>query len=147
MITITKHYHFYAAHRNELLNDKCSNIHGHTYMLDVEFNMNNETDESGVTMLFSEIDKHVEPFIRAMDHCFIIHSKDPLYYVLQGKTRLYVLEDPTSCENLAKHILNMLEDIEELPSVLSVTLAETTSSKITVYQEHYEVAKLDFLDE
>jgi 6-pyruvoyltetrahydropterin/6-carboxytetrahydropterin synthase len=34
--TIIKDYHFYTAHRNENLRDKCRNIHGHTYYLKID---------------------------------------------------------------------------------------------------------------
>ena len=33
---IQKQYKFYAAHRNETLQDKCSNLHGHVIVI-VEF--------------------------------------------------------------------------------------------------------------
>lgn len=33
VMIIQKDYKFYAAHRNETLKDKCSNLHGHRYGL------------------------------------------------------------------------------------------------------------------
>lgn len=126
---IRKKYHFHAAHRNEyLVGDKCANIHGHTYRVEVEFRFD-KTADSGVTMLFSDIDKHVEPLIKMLDHCFIIHTEDPLCDLLREHTRLYELPFPTSAENMATHIFDYLQN-NGLP-VIAVNLQETTSSIVS----------------
>lgn len=124
--TIDRKYHFHAAHRNEYLTgDKCFNIHGHTYHVTITFKFTKK-GKGGITMLFSELDEAVGKLIRALDHSFIIHRADPLYEVLKGHTRLYVLEEPSSAENLSKHIFNELHN-KYLP-VFSVKLQETTSA-------------------
>jgi 6-pyruvoyltetrahydropterin/6-carboxytetrahydropterin synthase len=124
---VSKKYHFYAAHRNELLQDKCSNIHGHTYYVTVDFDLS--VQANGVTLLFSDIDSKVEPIIKQFDHCFIIHVADPLLPVLEGKTKLYVLDYPSSAENMAMTIYNLITNITSLP-VMRVTLQETTTSTV-----------------
>lgn len=139
MITIERKYHFYAAHRNELLNDKCRNIHGHTYYVTVELGYPS-TGAAGVTMLFSEIDKVVEPIVKQFDHGFIIHSKDPLYPVLtkyigeqKDPLKLLVLPCPTSVENLARVLWEQIKeqcDFYKLGGVtnLAVSVQETNSA-------------------
>ena len=102
---IQKQYRFYAAHRNEELQDKCCNIHGHRYGLTCFF----EVERTGnLTTLFSDFDSLVEPLLKnEYDHGMLIHRQDPLYETLQHharrtgeKFRLKVFEFPTSVENL-----------------------------------------------
>lgn len=129
---IEKKYHFYAAHRNETLADKCSNIHGHTYYLTLSFELG-EPGVGGVTVLFSDLDKLVEPIIKQFDHCFIIHVNDPLLAVLKPfGLRLMVLDNESSAENLARTLFNLINNITQLP-LRRLALQETTSSTV-VYE-------------
>ena len=67
MFKITRKYHFYAGHRNEKLKDKCFNLHGHTYHIEMTFDLSYDP-YSGITMLFNDIDKLVYPIIDELDH-------------------------------------------------------------------------------
>ena len=135
MYKISKKYHFYAGHRNENLDDKCRNLHGHTYYvtMDFEFEYNEET---GITFLFSDIDRTVEPIIKELDHSLLINSDDPLLLYLydfmqeEGEDlKIYKLEDMvTSAEHLSKHIFERVA--KHLP-IKKITLQETTSSIVT----------------
>ena len=60
---INKKYHFYAGHRNENLDDKCRNLHGHTYYVTMDFDFTEFNQATGITMLFSDIDSIVNPII------------------------------------------------------------------------------------
>ena len=102
---IQKQYKFYAAHRNEELQDKCCNIHGHRYGLTCFF----EVERTGnLTTLFGDFDEQIEPLIKnEYDHGMLIHRQDPLFETLQlhaertgEEFRLKVLDFPTSVENL-----------------------------------------------
>lgn len=135
MYKISKKYHFYAGHRNENLDDKCRNLHGHTYYvtMDFEFEYNEET---GITFLFSDIDRTVEPIIKELDHSLLINSDDPLLLYLydfmqeEGEDlKIYKLEDMvTSAEHLSKHIF---ERVAKYLPIKKITLQETTSSIVT----------------
>ena len=133
---IQKQYRFYAAHRNEELADKCSNLHGHRYGLTCFF----EVQRTGhLTVLFADFDAVVEPLLRdEYDHGMLIHRHDTLYETLldhmerTGETlRLKVLEFPTTVENLCFQLfseitarglrLNCLELRETDTSVVEYT--------------------------
>jgi 6-pyruvoyltetrahydropterin/6-carboxytetrahydropterin synthase len=146
MITIERKYHFYAAHRNELLNDKCRNIHGHTYYVTVELAFAEVDSKSGVTILFSEIDTRIEPIIKQLDHCFLIHIEDPLlkYLTLYEKEckddlKMMGFIYPTSVENISGWIWGQIYKLS-LPGVvnLKVSVQETTSAIV-----HYEPRAAD----
>ena len=81
-MVIEKKYHFYAAHRNKNAGEKCGRIHGHTYEVKCYFKFN-QINEGGVTYLFSDIDKLVEPIIKDYCHWFLIYEKDPLVNILE----------------------------------------------------------------
>lgn len=137
MYTIEKKYHFYAGHRNENLNDKCSNLHGHTYYIKMLFQLSYD-EEKGITMLFSDIDKIVSPLIKHLDHSLLINKKDPLLkylelFIQQEETplKLSILDDVSSAENLAKYIF---EEVRKDLPIIKIELKETTTS--TVIYEH-----------
>ena len=113
---IQKQYKFYAAHRNEELQDKCSNLHGHRYSLICHF----EVERTGaLTTLFGDFDKKIEPFLkRHYDHGMLIHVKDPLYETLVDHMRrtgesfkLKRFVRPTTVENLAHELFTELTDM------------------------------------
>jgi 6-pyruvoyltetrahydropterin/6-carboxytetrahydropterin synthase len=133
---IQKDYKFYAAHRNEELEDKCRNLHGHRYGVTCFF----EVERTGaLTTLFADFDSKIEPFLRQeYDHGMMIHEKDPLYKTLidhmqrTGETlKLKRFSRPTTVENLAHELfteftemgfrLNRLEVRETDTSVISYT--------------------------
>tara|TARA_R110002153_G_scaffold162901_2_gene315447 strand:+ start:541 stop:936 length:396 start_codon:yes stop_codon:yes gene_type:complete len=122
---INKKYHFYAAHRNHAGGEKCGRIHGHTYDIECTFEFD-KVNDGGITMLFSDIDKHVEPIIKSFCHWFLIYDKDPLVEVLElANEPIKKLPFETSVENLSVWIFNLIK--KELP-IVKITLAETKSS-------------------
>lgn len=131
MHTVTRKFHFHAAHRNTALEqDKCFNIHGHTYHIEVTVN-NPVTKESGTGMLFYEIEEKISPLINMLDHTFLIYDKDPFYEdLLKWGTRLFPFPFETSAENLCQYLYEKIVEAIDL-EVIEVSLQETTSCKVT----------------
>ena len=108
---IEKKYKFYAAHRNEELQDKCRNLHGHRYEVRCFFRV---TRKGSISTLFGDFDDRIEPFLkREYDHGMLIHVHDPLYESLRdymersGDTlKLKRFDVPTSVENLAHQLFS-----------------------------------------
>ncbi len=113
---IRKDYKFYAAHRNELLDDKCRNLHGHRYGISCFFDVERKGD---ISTLFGEFDEKIEPWLRThYDHGMLINIHDPLYETLQEhmrrtgeQLRLKRFERPTSVENLAWLLFTEITDM------------------------------------
>ena len=133
---IEKEYKFYAAHRNEELDDKCRNLHGHRYGIVCWF----EVERTGaLTTLFGDFDRKIEPFLKKeYDHSMMIHVGDSLHETLTDHTRrtgetlkLKLFQRPTTVENLAHQLfseitemgfrLNRIEVRETDTSVLNYT--------------------------
>jgi len=125
-IKIEKKYHFYAAHRNKNAGEKCGRIHGHTYDVVCHFKFNEM--KNGVTMLFSDIDKVVEPIVKQYDHHFLLYKEDNLCDLLNMANEPFIeLPFETSAENMAIWIFNQIKT--HLP-IVKIELAETKSSNV-----------------
>jgi 6-pyruvoyl-tetrahydropterin synthase len=123
---IEKKYHFYAAHRNKEAGVKCGRLHGHTYNVICHFKFNELTN--GVSMLFSDIDKIVEPIIKQYDHYLLLYKEDALCNALDLLNEPYIeLPFETSAENMALWIFNQIKN--HLP-IIKIELAETKTSNV-----------------
>lgn len=132
--TITKKYHFYASHRNETLSDKCYSLHGHNYHVKVGLQFEGLMDKKKVTMLFSDIDYHIEPLIKNLDHASLWNENDPFFKDIEPHLKHYgmkyvVFENPTSVENMCTYLFNLIEK-KGLPIRL-IEIKETESSVVT----------------
>lgn len=128
--TITKSYHFYAAHRNPEGGIKCGRIHGHTYEVTVDVTFPRQKGSS-VSMLFQDIDNIIEPIIKEHDHVFLLWDKDPLVPFLESAGEPFLtLPFVTSAENLAEHLLHKIRS--QNLNVTKLTLQETKSSSVTI---------------
>ena len=127
---INKKYHFYAAHRNPEGGEKCGRIHGHTYEIECYFDFEYRDKESSVTVLFSDIDKLVEPIIKQHCHWFLLWEKDLLCELLDLANEPYLkLPFITSAENLSIWLFNRIKTETKLP-ISRIELAETKTSKV-----------------
>lgn len=129
---INKKYHFYAAHRNKNAGEKCGRIHGHTYNVQCTFKFDN-LDETGITVLFSDIDKLVEPIIKSYCHWFLLFEDDPLASLLEIANEPFIkLPFETSAENLALWLFSRIKRETNLP-IKRIELSETKTSTV-VYE-------------
>lgn len=129
---IYKKYYFYAGHRNKEAGEKCGRLHGHTYDVNCTFEFT--TMKGGVTVLFSEIDRLVEPIIKEHDHYFLLWENDPLCEILDFHNEPYIkLPFQTSAENMAIWLFKRIKNETKL-NIIKIELAETKSSTV-IYEE------------
>jgi 6-pyruvoyltetrahydropterin/6-carboxytetrahydropterin synthase len=130
MIKLNKKYHFYAAHRNKNADEKCGRIHGHTYEVICSFKFEEINKDSGITVLFSDIDKLVEPIIKQYCHWLLLYEGDSLCDILDLANEPYIsLPFETSVENMSIWLLTRIKNETNLP-IYKIELAETKSSNI-----------------
>lgn len=134
---IDRAYRFYASHRNPLMNNKCSNLHGHRYGVVVSLKFE-KLKPAGEGLLFSEIDKVVEPIIKNLDHAHLSWDEDPLLRYLRAYEEdtgtflnIVVFPHQTTAELIAKHLFERIKS-RGLP-IVRVQLKETDSSEV-IYQ-------------
>jgi 6-pyruvoyltetrahydropterin/6-carboxytetrahydropterin synthase len=132
---IQKDYRFYAAHRNEELQDKCRNLHGHRYGIRCVF----EVERTGsYSTLFGDFDAQIEPLLKEQyDHAMLINVHDPLYETLVGHMqrtgetlRLVEFDQPTSVENLAHRLFT---EITQMGFRLERLEVRETDSSVVLY--------------
>ncbi|MEO2033999.1 MAG: 6-carboxytetrahydropterin synthase [Planctomycetaceae bacterium] len=146
---IEKQYKFYAAHRNETLKDKCSNIHGHRYGLRLHFEVERDGD---ISTLFGDFDDRIEPWLKQQyDHGMLINRHDPLYKVLQEycqasgeRLRFKVIDGATSVENLA---WTMFSEVTEMGFRLArIEIQETDTSTFLYTRDDWTQDNRHFAD-
>ena len=106
-------YRFEAAHflPRVPVGHKCARMHGHSYVIEVA--IEGEVDaERGWVMDFAEVDEHVGPLVRQLDHQVLNEIAD--------------LANPTS-ELLAAWFWTQLRT--GLPCLVEVTVSETATSR------------------
>lgn len=139
---IEKSFKFYAGHRNESLEGKCSNLHGHRYGVTVVIEP--KRTRAGITMLFADIDKIVESVLCQYDHSLLVSSADTILESLQRVTnsdgeamKMVVFDEETSAENLAKRLYFEIKSAG-LNELVELRIAETDSSVVIFDQTDYE---------
>ncbi len=154
---ITKTFRFEAGHRvwkqnltcgrgaeisygKEKPINKCVNLHGHSYMLEVTLG-SNTLSEQDMVMDFYHVKNALKDLIDTIDHSFIIDVNDPMYGELRevaekyGAMKLFPVDFCPTAEALAKffydYLVNKLSEVGLLEDVkvIKVVLWETPTSK------------------
>jgi 6-pyruvoyltetrahydropterin/6-carboxytetrahydropterin synthase len=87
--------HFAAAHQLTMVGEKCENLHGHNWKIEV-YVTGKELDEAGVLMDFGIIKKHVAEVMSLLDHKYLNDLK-------------FFKNNPPSSENIAALIVGELQ--------------------------------------
>ncbi|MNN09558.1 6-pyruvoyl tetrahydropterin synthase [compost metagenome] len=134
---ICKIFTFDSAHQLIGHNGKCSNVHGHTYKLEVvlkgQLSSSENSSNEGFVMDFSDVKKQVKHhIIDPLDHAFIASGNEPVVHTLQENySKVAVLGFRTTAENMCMYICHTLRLIG-LP-VWSIKLWETPTSWAEVF--------------
>lgn len=160
---ISKTFRFEAGHRvwkqnltygrgaqftitKETPTNKCVNLHGHSYLLEVVLG-SDHLSEQEMVMDFHHIKSALKDLIETMDHSFIIDVHDPMYPELKelaekyGSLKIFPVDFCPTAEALAKFFYDFLtERLREAGllgevKVVKVTLWETATSKAEYYGE------------
>lgn len=98
MLSITKIFHFEAAHTISCYQGQCKNIHGHSYELHVTIS-GTELNETNMLIDFKELKKIVQINVTSdFDHALILKSSDEnkLIYEKMSTKILWVKSEPTA---------------------------------------------------
>ncbi len=153
---ISKSFRFEAGHRvwkqnlssgrgahfasGSVPQNKCVNLHGHSYLLEVVVGSDSLSDQDMV-MDFYHIKSALRDLIEEIDHSFIIDESDPLFPHLRelserfGNLKLFPVSFCPTAEALARFFYDFLtEKLKEANllgevRVVRVTLWETATSR------------------
>jgi 6-pyruvoyltetrahydropterin/6-carboxytetrahydropterin synthase len=130
MLTITKIFHFEAAHRITDYRGACRHLHGHSYKLEVSISVD-EMGEGDMLMDFKDLKELVnESVIRPWDHALLLKDNEGNHAdfdQLVGK--IYWMKTEPTAERMVLWIANKLA--KGLPAPVQLTglkLYETAGS-------------------
>lgn len=95
---------FAAAHQLQMVAEKCENLHGHNWKVEV-YLIGERLNRAGVLMDFGEVKSKLSEIIEKLDHCFLNelgHFNDDF---------------PPSSENIAYFIATELQKAIDDPAV------------------------------
>ncbi len=143
MITATKEFKFEAAHRLPNHPGACRNVHGHSYVLQVEvvasiINPEGELNVQGMVCDFSQVKKAIENGIGHWDHALILHRRDPLITLFNeadiedlphAGLNIVELETIPTAENMAKLASELIgARLPNFIEIASIKVWETSTS-------------------
>lgn len=90
--------HFAAAHQLKMVAEKCENLHGHNWKIEICV-AGEKLNNAGVLIDFGELKRHVSVIMAGLDHKFL--------------NELDMFKDayPPSSENIAHHIAHTLQSM------------------------------------
>ena len=95
--------HFAAAHQLTMVAEKCENLHGHNWKVEV-FIAGDKLNDAGVVMDFGEIKKHLAEIKKTLDHRFL------------NDLECFQHGNPSS-ENIAKFIAETMQEKIASPGI------------------------------
>jgi 6-pyruvoyltetrahydropterin/6-carboxytetrahydropterin synthase len=117
--------HFAAAHQLKMVAEKCENLHGHNWKIEVYVSGKN-LNPAGVLIDFGELKQHLSEIIDGLDHKFL----NELDYFRDNF--------PPSSENIARYIAEALQAEIKVPEVMvsRVTAWESENACATYILNH-----------
>ena len=115
--------HFAAAHQLRMVADKCENLHGHNWKIEV-YVQGDKLNEAGILMDFGEIKHHVADIMAVLDHKFL------------NELEIFPGGNPSS-ESIARYIADTLKTKIDDPAitVARVTAWESDNASATYIPE------------
>ena len=95
---------FAAAHQLTMVGEKCENLHGHNWKIEVTV-AGEKLDDGGVLMDFGIIKKNVHTIMETLDHKFL------------NELEVFGDTTPPSSENIAKYIAVSLKEKLDSPDL------------------------------
>ena len=96
--------HFAAAHQLKMVAQKCENLHGHNWKIEICL-AGKALNNAGVLMDFGEIKQHVSEIMTRLDHKFL------------NELEHFGDNNPPSSENIACYIAHALQALIKDPEV------------------------------
>lgn len=132
MHIITKQFKFEAAHRL-LGHPKCGRLHGHSYRVEVELQMQElpkSGPDAGMVTDYAELGTIKDYLDDLLDHRYIVSKElilaDDCYYLVNPEEAI-VLDIPRStAEYMARYLFQQFKDL--YPELTAVRVSETAST-------------------
>lgn len=129
MNSVTKKFHFCAAHRLYPYKDKCSNIHGHNYTVEVTLS---GKLKNGMVLDFTKFSKLENWIDLYLDHALIVAEHDPLISTIKTLALKFTsINGSPTAENIAKLIYNQCTELYSMETYITVWETEKCKASYT----------------
>lgn len=95
---------FAAAHQLAMVGEKCENLHGHNWKVEV-YVQGKSLDEGGVLVDFGVVKRHVRDLMETLDHKFL------------NELDHFGIGTPPSSENIARYLARRLAERLQIPGI------------------------------
>ncbi len=122
---VVKRFEFDAAHRLYPYEGKCSNIHGHRYVVEAGFVSRDGVNEAGMVVDFGELKACIGSFIdKQCDHRLFLSFMDPDLDQYKKLTSVNVLSSSPTAEAMATYFQGVFRKlILNTPSLHHLSVA------------------------
>ena len=129
--SVTVRHNFETGHRLPHLGGKCSNLHGHSWWVEVTFTGELHTS-SGIIAEYGELKRLVRGWIDThLDHGLMLGTEDPLREILAEHGKVYHLAPWPSVEQVAEHLADVCQRlVDEAKLGVWVTRVKLTETYV-----------------
>jgi len=95
---------FAAAHQLQMVAQKCENLHGHNWKIEVHL-AGEKLDAGGVLIDFGIVKRHIAEIMAQIDHRFL------------NELEWFSGQTPPSSENIARYVAEALQERIDVPGI------------------------------
>ena len=127
---IAKEFRWEMGHRLPFHEDKCKNLHGHSYKMMVEFT--GDLDENGMVLDYYIVKEIISPAVEELDHAFMVKDDDEqLIKLLEEMDSKHVkVNFHSTAENMVYYFIDKIKN-SNLPkniTAIKVKIFETETT-------------------
>jgi 6-pyruvoyltetrahydropterin/6-carboxytetrahydropterin synthase len=127
---IAKEFRWEMGHRLPFHEDKCRNLHGHSYKMMVEFT--GDLDINGMVLDYYIVKEIINPLVEELDHAFMVKDDDFELITLLKKmdSKFVTVNFHSTAENMVYYFIDKIKK-SELPgniSAIKVKIFETETT-------------------
>jgi 6-pyruvoyltetrahydropterin/6-carboxytetrahydropterin synthase len=127
---IAKEFRWEMGHRLPFHEDKCRNLHGHSYKMMVEFT--GDLDINGMVLDYYLVKEIINPLVEELDHAFMVKDDDFELITLLKKmdSKFVTVNFHSTAENMVYYFIDKIKN-SELPgniSAIKVKIFETETT-------------------
>ena len=127
---VAKEFRWEMGHRLPFHDGLCTNLHGHSYKLMVEFT--GKVNGNGILVDYYDIKKIVGPIVDKLDHAFIVNKSDTELIEILTKlnSRHVVIDADTTAENISLYFIDEIKkgELPESVTKIKVRVFETENT-------------------
>jgi 6-pyruvoyltetrahydropterin/6-carboxytetrahydropterin synthase len=134
---IAKSFKWEMGHRLSFHKDKCANIHGHSYSMELE--LEGDVLQHGMVLDYYIFNEIIKPLLNQLDHACAFHKDDTEFieFFKKMNMKIFIMDDYPTAENLVLFFINYIKS-HQLPNhirKIKVKVKETDNT----YAEQEEI--------